>query len=252
MKTIKRIRKRAEEYRRKVFLDNGNITINHDQTRNKIFVPDELLNLSVRELQEVGYILMHMSRNERLNAIIENDHVEYWSLVNSKIASNNNVESWINRHNPLFSYIVVDVVNHLELQYKDVNNKKFQNLILNKSPHDFFPAVWAGFAYLEGLCRRICNEYVEKGGKVKKEFKVCGEKYGVNDRVSNLKHILICSFEKIEEGTKNILYRFFDDYTAQKIYNWRNDSLHGAEDRSTTIIVLYCLISILLLDLIKD
>jgi hypothetical protein len=211
-----------------------------------------LLNLSIRELKEVGYILIHMSRNEGLNAIIENYHMEYWALVNSIILDSKDIKRWIKRHNPLFSVIGTNLLNQLKPQYKDQNNKRFQNSLFNKLYyHDFFPAVWAGFAYLEGLCRRICNEFVDTSGTVKKEFIVCGKKYGIGGRISNLYHILSLTHNKIREDTRKILDKFFIDYNPKQIFAWRNDSLHGTEDKSTALIVLYCLISILLLDLIE-
>lgn len=91
---------------------------------------------------------MHMSRNENLNAIIENDHIEYWSLVNASILQANNVNHWIKKHIPLFSFIDSHLISELKPQYNDSENKFFQNLLLKKlSYHDFFPAVWTGFAF---------------------------------------------------------------------------------------------------------
>jgi len=211
---------------------------------------------------------MHMSRSKTGSAVIENDHIEYWSFVNFKVLSSNYVDHWMRDHNPLFSFIDSQIMNVLKPRprYYDDANRRFQNAIIQSLYyHPFFSAVWAGFAYLEGLCRRTCGDYVDVDGTVKRAFRVCGQQYRTargnrrakkgkkgRVRISNLHHLLELTRRQVSKGTRKILFRFFRDYTPFDISCWRNDSLHGSEGRSTTIIVLYCLISVLLLDFVCE
>lgn len=106
---------------------------------------------------------------------------------------------------------------------------------------------------------------MESDGKVKKAFKVDGQQYrteGGNKKakkgkkgrksISNLNHLLLLTRRVVSPDTNIVLSAFFRVHSPSQIFNWRNDSLHGSEDRSTTIIVLYCLISILLLDFLAQ
>lgn len=283
--TLETIKQNAKAYRRRVFRSDGTITVTHDQSVNQVLDDLDLFALSSMELQEVGYTLMHMSRNKDLNAVIENDHVEYWSLVNSQVLYGRHVDPWIREHNPWLVRIDSLLVNTWQkergspLQTLDaVNQRHFNGLLLRRYHypvyHTVFPAVWSGFAYLEGLCRRICSSYVATDGKVKKAFKVAGKQYrsaagkrswsAVKRRtgkksgtqigdtsISNLRHMLELTRRHVSKDTQTVLTKFFRNYSTTEIFQWRNDSLHGSEDRQTTIIVLYCLISILLLDIIR-
>jgi hypothetical protein len=271
MTTLETIRRNAQAYRRRIFRPDGSITIggNFDSTINQVLDGFDLLSLSTVELQEVGYLLMHMSRNQGLNLILINDYTEYWSLVDYAVRSSRQADYWIREHNPLFSFMDRELINLLQrqgnspLQINDAVNKRYQNLLLQQlyHHHDFFPSVWAGFAYLEGLCRRICNDYVNTDGTVKKAFRVDGKqyrsergrkrargKYKGTSKISNLHRILELTRRCVSQDTRRVLAKFLQDYSAAEIFEWRNDSLHGSENRTTTIVVLYCLISILLLD----
>lgn len=259
------IRENAEIYRGQVFRRDGSITINHDQTVNKVFDSNWLQDMTFEQLQEVAYILMHMSRNSHLNAIIENDHLEFFSLVNVVVILSKKIDGWIINHNPLFSYIDSQLVNELKPQYTDNGNKLFQNaLLMNLHYHQIFPAVWTGFAYLEGICRRICRYYINVDGTVLKPFKIKRVQYRSTRgnkkaskghkgkiKINNLGHILELSRRQVSSQTRQLLSKFFQDYPSDQIFDWRNDSLHGSEDRSTTVIVLYSLIAIFLLDLLN-
>jgi hypothetical protein len=266
------IRRNAQTYRRNVFRRDGSIAINHNQLVNQVFANLDLTTLSHADLQEVGYILAHMSRNVGLSAIIENDHREYWALVHSRFLASGRADYWIRDHNPLISLIDTRVMrfcyrgNKSGPQFEDAINNRFQNTLLQQlgSHRSYSPSVWSGFAYLEGLCRRICREQVTTDGTVKKPFRVSGSQYrseagrrrakGKNKgsaTISNLHHTLELTRRHISDHTRHALTRFFRDYPASQIFGWRNDSLHGSEDRETTIIVLYCLISILLLDVLQ-
>jgi hypothetical protein len=264
------IREAARLYRQEVFRRGGSIVISRDQTVTQTFVNLDLAGLLVEELQELGYVLMHMSRNPGMNAIIENDHLEYWAYVALRTSTRRSQDGWIERHNPVFSLFDSLIMNELQPQYADSVNRRYQNRFLQEQFfHAFFPAVWSGFAYLEGVCRRLCHDYVDVDGQIKKSFKVCRIQYrsprgnraakrsrGKQGRpgkqgqlrINNLSHILLLTRRRVKPRTRRILTKFFRDYSPEQIFQWRNDCLHGAEDSSTTVIVLYCLIAVLLLD----
>lgn len=49
---VENIRRNILNYRKQVYLKDGSIRINHDQTRNQVFTRQELLQLSPKQLQE--------------------------------------------------------------------------------------------------------------------------------------------------------------------------------------------------------
>jgi hypothetical protein len=266
VKMLQNMKANSEAYRKSVFRPDGSIVINHDQTRNKIFVSTQLDGLTSAELQELGFYLMKMCFNRNMNSIIENDHIEYWSHVSNLARNNNQVDRWLRTHNPIFSFIDSQLVNELRPQYNDNVNKRSQNTLLTEvSYHDFFPSVWSGFAFLEGVCRRLCHVYLTSDGEVKKAFKVKGVQYRSragnlkctrrnkgSPRISNLGHALELTRRNVDSDTRTILTNFLNLHSASEIFDWRNTCLHGSEDKSTVVIVLYCLISLLVLDAIKN
>ncbi len=255
------LRLRAGDYRRRVYGSDGSIRINHSQLENQVIRSDTLPLLSAQELQEVGYILCHMSRNPGLNAIIENDHREYWSFVN-KVAQDSTIDFWIRTHHPLRVVINSDLVMQLKPKYQDQGNRQWQNTLMDSFyGYMLFPAVWSGFSYLEGICRRICHDFIDEEGEIKKAFRVNGRQYRsargnryVTGRrkgytkISSLCDLLVLTRRKVSPHTRHVLASFFRDYSASDIYSWRNACLHGIEDESSVFIVIYSLISILLLD----
>jgi len=264
---MEEIARRAEAYRQNVYGGTGqNITINHSQIENQV-LPNQLLSeFSNAELQEIGYILVHMSRNPGLNAVIENDHFEYWAFVDL-LTRNSAADYWVKEHNPFYILLDIDFISrlrreHPESSYTDLVNFRNRNVLLaNLSRHPLFPAVWTGFAYLEGVCRRICHSYIGEDGEIKRAFKVNGRQYRTplgrqrasgrnkgDTRISSLRDILTLTRRLVGSSTRSVLKKFFTDYSAKSIYSWRNGSLHGLEDGTTVIIVQYCLICILLLD----
>jgi hypothetical protein len=256
------IRRKAEEYRISVYGRTArDIRINHNQRENQVIGDEALLRFSNSELQEIGYILSHMSRNPGLNAVIENDHFEYWAFVNV-LTRNSTADHWIKEHNPSFVLIGSDIISQLRPQYNDRLNAINRNELLSIMHYQpMFPAVWAGFAYLEGVCRRICREYIDDDGGIKKAFRANGRQYRTvlgnrraprgskgKTKISSLEDILVLTRRQVSPTTKTILKKFFKDYSEGAIYSWRNDCLHGLEDRTTVLIVQYCLIAILVLE----
>ena len=181
-KLLQEMKKKADAYRKSVFKSDNRMTVNYDQTRNKIFYSRQLLELTDSDLQRLGFYLMEMCYNENMNAIIENDHDEYWCHVSNLTRNKYEVDHWIKNHNPIFSYIDIKLVNELKCKYSfkytDNINKMAQNdLLKDLINHDFFPSVWSGFAYLEGICRRLCSDYVTQDGDIKKDFEINVELY---------------------------------------------------------------------------
>jgi hypothetical protein len=205
-----------------------------------------------------------MSRNRQLNAIIENDHFEYWAFVYSVLQSSRGPDWWAAQHHPLKNYLAASVVDRLRPQYEDPENKRFQNAVLASYGNSTSAPVWAGFAYLEGLGRRICARYVTESGEVRRAFCVKGNQYRSprghaqargkakgRKQISSLRDLLELTRRQVGKGCRKQLRRVFGYYSTDEIYSWRNSVLHGAEDRSTTVIVLYSVISMLLLDMVE-
>ncbi len=262
---INTCRQRAEEYRKAVFKPDGSITINHDQTQNKVFRSADLPSFTSIDLQELGLILLQMSFNPSLNAIIENDHVEYWSFVNTLAHRNNRIDNWIRVHHPLISFVDCNLLNQMQLKYTDQENRACQNALLSELRYrKHFASVWAGFAYLEGLSRRICMSYLHSDGTVTKAFKVAKKQYRSHrgnarsksrkgsSQISNLYHLLTLVRRIVSKETRNVLSQVFSLHTPKEVFQWRNDCLHGSEDGTSVVIVLYSLISILLLEVLRQ
>ncbi|MDB5179351.1 MAG: hypothetical protein JWN01_1294 [Patescibacteria group bacterium] len=255
------LHQKARQYRINVYKRDGSIGINHDQTQNQIIVGSQLSSFSTNQLQEISYVLSHVAKNPGMNAIIENDHFEFWAFINQLIRTRRS-DFWVKEHNPFFILINADIATRSQPRYNDQESCQHRNDLLSSlSYHPFFPAVWAGFAYLEGLCRRLCGEYVATDGKIKKAFRVNGQqyrtqvghrrasgKYKGKTSISSLKDMLTLTRRVVSRDGQRILTKFFKDYSASTLFNWRNECLHGSEDRITVIIAQYCLISMLLLE----
>lgn len=259
------IKRNAINYRYRVYGSTGRqIRINHSQRENQVIDFESLNRLNIYELQTLGFLLCHMSKNPGMNAVIENDHFEYWAHV-SVVSSGMLNDHWIKNHHPLLSYIYNDLSTQGNLLYSDNRNAAARNLLISSSPNIplIFPAVWSGYAYLEGICKRICFQYVDVEGNVIKPFRVNNTQYRTKSgnahvvkrkgkkaktRCSSIKDLIVLARRHVAPSTKNVLTNFFKDYNVKDIANWRNSALHGSEDQQTTFIVLYCLISILIID----
>ena len=264
------IRQRAKAYRKETFHPGGRITVRSKPPQ--LFQSAELQQLSFQELQELCYIFTQMSHNQGMNVIMLNEHIELWSRIDSLLYSARaTVNYWIFEHNPLATYVKLDFLQHLFLLPECIpegyssDNSTYQDEVLEKRIGlSSFPAVWTGFAYLEGLCRRICKKYVAEDGTVIKAFKVKGDQYrskkgnkrakrgrGGKLKISNLNHLLELTRREVSAPTRGVLKKFFRLHSTKEIFGWRNACLHGEEDKQSTVIVLYSLISILLLDVVQ-
>ncbi len=272
---LEAIRERANAFRKETFRfpRDGRIEITLGGNPQPLFYSEDLQRFSFQELQELCYILMHMNYNKGMNAIVRNEHLELWSRVDSLLhnVKGRGINSWIVMHNPLGTYIKLGFLRYLHSGLPDYvperynsPNCYYQNSVLRNQMGGEFPAVWTGFAYLEGLCRRICKKYVAEDGTVIKAFKVEGKQYrsergrrrvrgkqkGI-PRINNLHHLLELTRREVSVPTRIMLKKFFKLHSTKEIFEWRNACLHGEEDRSTTVIVVYSLISILLLDVVQ-
>lgn len=262
---MEEIRQKAEEYRSNVFGSEGQVFINHSQNENQVIDGRTLIDFSNTELQEVGYILSHMSRNSELNAVIENDHYEYWALI-ALLTRESYADNWIRENNPIVSIIDSNILSVLNLQFSNSEMAYGRRELLSSISHrSISPAVWAGFAYAEGICRRINSNYIREDGTVRRAFRVNGNQYRTSrgckmarrgskgrHKISSLADLLTLTRRIVSHEARSILRKFFNDYSEIQLYSWRNDCLHGIADQRTVIIVLYCLISILLLEYPKN
>ncbi|OMD19944.1 hypothetical protein BJP48_31590 [Paenibacillus odorifer] len=248
---IERILQNAEKYRTNTLGIKGHIIINHSQTENQVIVSSELQDFTIQELQQIIVILMKMTVNEGDVAIVENDYFEIWSFVNYLIInSRKKLDSWFHNYNPLVAHLTSNICQEIKPKYIDQQNREYQNRILDSNSSHSFPMVWSGYAYLEGICRRICSSYVTTEGRILHDFELDGGKYEARRNINSLKVMLNLTKAVVSNSTKNQLDEIFSIYTPNMIYKWRNSTLHGAGDIAIPVIVIYSLISILSLELL--
>jgi hypothetical protein len=122
-------------------------------------------------------------------------------------------------------------------------------------------ALTLSFPVLERLLRHKCSSYVDIKGVVTQSFSVPRRKYNTGCRVNSVADLLRLYEEKVApQYIKELLGDFRSELlrfpterdTYDLFYTWRNDLLHGGELHQTYHAVVLNLISLLLLDSLKQ
>lgn len=125
---------------------------------------------------------------------------------------------------------------------------------------------YLSFPLLEGMLRKVCNNYVDYSGNVIQEFTINyspdkSKTYKIGDNCRSIKNMLYLYQSKIIDDSTKLDCLLQDvhklssngDHAFQTIYNWRNSSLHGNRKAFVNIGGIVLNISLfILLDSIKN
>lgn len=226
--------------------------------------------LDFHELISAGVGLAKNLLLKGLNTIIVPDYFHFWSW-SAEIILDPHDSFFIKDESDLRDLFQILVRSGLSNPIPPTNNYAFHSLLKRVSDLTEFNSkqllqnchkimVYLGFPLLEGICKKMCLEYIDYDGTVKKDFKVPINNpirsYQAGEKCSNLGHLLyllqsIVATKELSEVLTE-LYKHIEQFGDGKpgyqvIFNWRCASLHGEATYPTiggtllSLTILICL-----------
>jgi hypothetical protein len=239
-KPIDEIRLTLQAYRQRTFATNGNMTISPTPLLNV----GTLQQLSRDELQEVASELAQTLFHPRV-AILPPELEEFLAFISLLLNESPNADHWIKANNPVAAYVRLS---SRAKRHATEPPHTWAQMYLRDSSMPLSNALWAGFAYLEGVCRRICSSHVGVDGMVHKAFSTPGKQHPVGKHLTNLGHLLELTHTLVGANTQKALASVFTVAPTATLFDWRCSSLHGEKEIWSATVVVFCLISIAVLE----
>jgi len=191
-------------------------------------------SLDIDDLQACGVGLSKVLLTKKLNQLFDADHFRFWSWSAELIVRSQTVgqlkclpDHLSDHFHAAFAAALIPCwAPKPEHQPQVVSAYgRFNHLYLTT----------LAFPLLEGALRHHCSEFVDRHGKVVKDFSpTSGKKYSKNEQCSSLQDLLLLAAESLPTKALWADFRSALDNVApggggfRLVYEWRNDALHAA------------------------
>ena len=172
-----------------------------------------------------------------MTVVINEEHLNLWAWMGQIVSSvdGNPLEYFSSEEHQLKMLFYHTI--RCALVSGEPRNRNILTLSQNEMASDSLRSVsYLSFPLLEGILRKICNNFVDYSGKVKKQFNGHSRKYKIGSRCNSIEDMMyLYQNEIIGDSTKlDCLLQYVHDLSSdgeqhafKTIYIWRNSSLHG-------------------------